>query len=299
EIGSHKLSRGYLSELRDAGVEIRPFHTRQGFGNRFQLNFRNHRKIVVVDGRTAHVGGHNVGDEYLGKNPKMGHWRDTHVKVEGPAALAVQLSFIEDWYWATRQVPELNWVPQAADGEDVNVLVLPSSPADTLETAGLLFAHAINSANRRIWISSPYFVPDHAIMSALQLASLRGVDVRVLIPDKSDHYLVYLAAFSYFDEAKHTGVKFYRYQDGFLHGKVALVDDVTSAVSTANLDNRSFRLNFEITLVFVDTAVAAQVEEMFLEDFSRSRQMVPGEYDATSFWFKLAVRFARLTAPIL
>ena len=299
EVGSYKLPRKYLADLREAGVEAFNFHTRKGPRNRFQINLRNHRKIVVADGHTAWVGGHNVGDEYLGKDPKFGHWRDTHLKIEGPAVLAVQLSFFEDWHWATDAVPELNWSPQHIDENGVDVLIVPSGPADKLETAGLMFIHAINSAQERIWIASPYFVPDEAVMGALQLAGLRGVDVRILIPDQPDHLLVYLAAFSYFDEARSTGVKIYRYTDGFLHQKTMLVDRNVAAVGTANFDNRSFRLNFEITAFVADEDFASEVERMFLDDFALSREVQPGDYSDRSFWFRLAVRLSRLAAPVL
>jgi cardiolipin synthase len=298
EVGSHDLPKRYKNELRDAGVEIYDFHTRKGPGNRFQINFRNHRKIVVVDGRLAWIGGHNVGDEYLGKDPKFGHWRDTHMRIEGPAVLAAQLSFVEDWHWATGGLPELDWTPKPPPDGNVRVLVLPTGPADELESASLMFTQAINTATKRIWIASPYFVPDESVMSALQLAGLKGVDVRVLIPDKPDHYLVYLAAYSYFNDASATGAEFYRYMDGFLHEKVMLIDDDIATVGTANFDNRSFRLNFEVTAVVIDSAFAADVEAMFEEDFSRSRKMEPGEYDEKSFLFRLGVKLARLTAPV-
>lgn len=298
EVGCHHLPAAYGDELRAAGIEVHRFNTRKGLRNRFQINFRNHRKVVVVDGRIAWLGGHNVGDEYLGKSAKFGHWRDTHVRIEGPAALAAQLSFVEDWHWATDAIPELTWTPVRAPAADVPVLVVPSSPADELETAGLMFVHAINSARERIWIASPYFVPDEAVAHALQLAGLRGVDVRILIPDKPDHLLVYLAAFSYFDEARRTGVQFYRYSDGFLHEKVMLIDGSSATVGTANFDNRSFRLNFEITAVMADPAFAKLVEQMFEEDFAHSRLVAADEYTGKPFWFKLAVRLARLTAPV-
>ncbi len=299
EVGSHDLSKSYKQELGAAGVQLCDFHSRKGPRNRFQINFRNHRKIVVVDGKVAWVGGHNVGDEYLGKDPKMGAWRDTHARIEGPAVMAVQLSFVEDWHWAADAVPEVSWQPQPVDTGDIDVLVVPSGPADALETAGLMFVHAINSATDRIWIASPYFVPDESVIGALQLAGLRGVDVRILIPDKPDHLLVYLAAFSFFDEASRTGVKIYRYTEGFMHGKSALVDDAVAAIGTANFDNRSFRLNFEITAFFSDSAFAAQVERMFEDDFARSREMVAADYEDRPFWFKLAVRLARLASPVL
>jgi len=298
EVGSIDLPRAYLDELRAAGIDARPFNTRKGPRNRFQLNFRNHRKVVVVDGRVAWVGGHNVGDEYLGRDPEFGHWRDTHVRITGPSALGAQLSFAEDWHWASGKVPDVSWAPIASEERDVPVLIVPSGPADELETANLMFVHAINSAKERIWIASPYFVPDRPVITALQLAALRGVDVRILIPDKADHLGVYLAAFSYLDETQNVGVKIYRYGDGFLHEKVMLIDDAVSTVGTANFDNRSFRLNFEITAVIVDEDFASRIEAMFDEDFAKSRLMEKGEYDAKPWWFRFGVRVARLTAPV-
>jgi cardiolipin synthase len=299
EIGSHDLSDSYKNELREAGIEVYDFHTQKGSRNRFQINFRNHRKVVVVDGKVAWIGGHNVGDEYLGRDPKFGHWRDTHMRIEGPAALAVQVSFIEDWYWATGEiVPGVVWMPTAPENGDKKVLIVPSGPADKLETASLMFHHAINSAKERIWIASPYFVPDDAILEALQLAGLRGVDVRILIPDKADHLLVYLAAFSYFDDASRTGVRFFRYTNGFLHQKVMLIDNTTATVGTANFDNRSFRLNFEITGVVADPPFAEEIEQMLKNDFAHAREMTKSDVDDRSFWFKLSTRLARLTSPV-
>lgn len=298
EVGSHDLPNEYKDELRAAGVEMYGFHTRKGPRNRFQVNFRNHRKIVVVDGDVAWIGGHNVGDEYLGKDPKFGHWRDTHVRIEGPAAVAAQLSFFDDWHWATNEILELDWTARKSESGDVPILIIASGPADELETAHLMFIHAINSAVDRIWISSPYFVPDEAIMSALQLAGLRGVDVRILIPDNPDHMLVYLAAFSYFEDAVSTGVKFYKYTNGFLHQKALLIDENVSSVGTANFDNRSFRLNFEITAMFADLDFTAQVEQMFKKDFENSRLVGRDELHEKSFLFKVGVRLARLTSPV-
>jgi cardiolipin synthase len=298
EVGSHDLPKAYLRELEAAGIEVSAFNTRKGPGNRFQLNFRNHRKVVVVDGKVAWVGGHNVGDEYLGLDPKFGHWRDTHVRIEGPSALGAQLSFAEDWYWATDRRVDVTWEPTASNRGDLPVLILPSGPADEYETANLMFVHAINLATERIWIASPYYVPDRPVITALQLAAMRGVDVRILIPDEPDHLAVYLAAFTYLDEAGQSGVRFYRYQDGFLHQKVMLVDHSLATVGTANFDNRSFRLNFEITAAVSDTDFAAQVQDMLEKDFDRSRLMSPGEYDAKPWWFRFAAKVARLTAPV-
>lgn len=299
EVGSHSLPASYLEAMRAEGIEAVNFHSRKGPGNRFQINFRNHRKIVLVDGKTCWIGGHNVGDEYLGNGPKFKHWRDTHIKITGPANLPVQLSFLEDWHWATDQIIELDWQAALTRQGDQRILIIPSGPADKLETAGLMFTHAINSARNRIWIASPYFVPDEGIISALQLAGLRGVDVRILIPDEPDHKLVYLAAFSYFRQAGKSGVKFYRYTKGFMHQKAMLVDDDVSAIGTANFDNRSFRLNFEITAMITDDDFNTEVERMFLEDFANSRIMQPDELASKPFWFRFLVRLARLTAPML
>ena len=299
EMGSHGLPGSYLDELRAAGVEVSAFNTQKGPGNRFQINFRNHRKVVVVDGRVTWVGGHNVGDEYLGRDPAFGHWRDTHIRIEGPAAMGTQLSFLVDWYWATDQIIDLPFVPSAAAGADTDVLILPTGPADDLESATLMFTHAINSARQRIWIASPYFVPDLGLLNALQLAGLRGVDVRIMIPDMPDHYLVYLAAFSYLEDAGRTGVRFFRYTDGFLHEKVMLIDDSVATIGTANMDNRSFRLNFEITAAIAGNAeFIDEVEAMFMNDFEHSREVPSNELASKPWWFRFLVQLARLTSPI-
>ena len=299
EIGSHQLPRSYLRDMQISGIVTSPFHSTRGKANRFQLNFRNHRKIVVVDGKIAYVGGHNVGDEYLGRHPQFGPWRDTHVKVEGPVVQAVQYCFVEDWYWATRAIPELNWeLNRAVDGNE-NALIIASGPADRLETCGLMFVQAINAAIERVWIASPYFVPDLQTISALKLAALRGVDVRILLPEKPDHRTVWLASFSYYQNTLTNDIKLYRYTAGFLHQKVFLVDASCAAVGTANLDNRSFRLNFEITLLNYDPGFVNAVKAMLETDFAGSRPVTMEEYSKRSFFFKLAVRSARLLAPIL
>lgn len=298
EVGCRKLPSAYLAALRRAGVHISRFNTARGWLNRFRLNFRNHRKIVVVDGREAFVGGLNVGDEYMGRNPRFGPWRDTHVRVEGPAVQCIQLAFLEDWHWATHTVPSLDWTPRRAATGDMPVLVLPTGPADDVETCTLFFLLALNAARHRIWIASPYFVPDRQVISALQLASMRGVDVRIILPEKPDHLLVWLSSFSYVEETEPFGVKFYRYQPGFMHQKVMIVDNSVATIGTANFDNRSFRINFEITLLFGDDAFAAEVRQMLVEDMRHCREVTSRELTERSMWFKMAVNIARLMAPI-
>jgi cardiolipin synthase A/B len=301
EIGSRNFHRtGLYRQLRQTGVQVAAFNTTQGRRNRFQLNFRNHRKIVVVDGQTAWVGGHNIGDEYLGLDPRIGDWRDTHIRLQGPAVLGVELAFATDWRWATQN--SLTMVrPDADHGScgNENVLVFPSDPASILEQAGLMFLQVIVAARQRIWIASPYFVPDRSIVSALQLAALRGVDVRVIIPDEPDGPVVGMANWSFTRELLPAGVKVYRYQGGFMHQKVLLMDDHLAGIGTANFDNRSFRLNFEITLLVDGKRFATEVAGMLETDLSRCREVTLADIAAKPAWFPLGMGAARLFSPVL
>jgi cardiolipin synthase len=299
EVGSAKMTRAYLHELEQAGVHVTGMKTTRGWTNRAQLNFRNHRKIVVVDGREAYVGGHNVGDEYVGRHTRLTPWRDTHMRIEGPAVLATQLAFVEDWHWATQSVPQFEWQPHPASNSDRIVFVLPSGPADNYETCGLFFTHLLNCAKRRIWIASPYFVPDEGIVAALKLATMRGVDVRVLIPGLADKWFIKLAAMSYVPRVTQAGVKMYEYAPGFLHQKAIVIDDDISVIGTANFDNRSFRLNFEISVVTIDEAFAREVQSMFEDDFSTSHLMCAEELANRKLTARIGAQVARLFSPIL
>lgn len=298
EIGSHKLPRSYKRELEKAGVEVSSFSGNRSRLGRFRLNFRNHRKIVVVDGKWAAVGGLNVGDEYLGRDKKLSPWRDTHVALEGPVVQGVQLSFVRDWFYGCNEIPGVTWTPTPCD-EDRNALVLASGPADELETCGLLFTHAIESAEERVWIATPYFVPDGRVLGALQLAALRGVDVRILMPRQSDSLFFKYVPYAYLPDVERAGVKVYLYEPGFMHQKVLLVDDDYAAVSTANFDNRSFRLNFEITVLFADAGFAHDVAQMLEDDFARSTQITQEEMEDHSYAFQFATQATRLLAPVL
>ncbi|TVP56962.1 MAG: cardiolipin synthase [Halomonadaceae bacterium] len=299
EIGSHQLPNSYIQALTEAGVNVHRFHSTRGRGNRLQLNFRNHRKVVVVDGQQGWLGGLNVGDEYLGRHEQIGPWRDTHLRIEGPAVQKMQLSFVEDWHWATESILALPWEPRPSDTGNIPTLILASGPADRFDTASLMIQQAIHAAQERFWISSPYFVPDEGVQGMLKLAALGGVDVRILIPEQSDFRLVDQAAHAFIEPLLQAGVRIYRYQDGFLHGKAFLVDTQGAAVGTVNLDNRSFRLNFEITAIAIDEDFAADVEGMFLEDFARSRPMQVADREERTFWSRLLSRAAYLFAPVL
>ena len=297
KVGSHKLPRAYIASLRAAGVECHPFGPNRYWRSRFQVNFRNHRKVVVSDGKTALIGGLNVGDEYLGRDPKFGEWRDTHLRLRGPTVQAVQLSFLEDWFWAVKRSPELLWETDAEPADQV-AAVIPTGPADPVDSWQLIVAEAANSSRARLWIASPYFVPDEGVLTALQTAAIRGVDVRILIPEEADHILVWLSAFSYYEQSIPYGVRIFRYQRGFLHQKVLLIDDRMAAVGTANLDNRSFRLNFEITGFSPDPKFVAEVSGMLTTDFTRAREVSVAEFTGKPFLFRAACRAARLMAPI-
>ena len=299
EVGSYGLPSSYAEALRAAGVKVSSFRPNQGWRHRFQLNFRNHRKIVVVDGRTGWVGGHNVGDEYLGKDPAFSPWRDTHLRLEGPAVTQLQAVVISDWYWATREIPSLDWEPHAAVDADQRVMILPSAPSQRLETAGLLFTMALHSARERIWLSAPYFIPDEAVMKALELAALRGVDVRIITTGTPDSWPVYLAAFHYIDQLRDLGIRFYAYRPGFLHGKAMLIDDEAASVGTANFDNRSFRLNFEVTALVADREFAKTMQAMFERDFAHAEIIDPSEVERKPLLWRFGVKLSRLAAPVL
>lgn len=298
EIGSFGLPRSFFDELRQAGAQVSDFHTRQGRWNFLQLNFRNHRKLAVFDHQVAFVGGFNIGDEYLSTEGEFGAWRDTQVKVRGPAATEVEMVFLSDWVWATKRKREKPVFELSQSGQ-IPVLTVPTGPTDERGRCSLFFLELIASATQRLWIASPYLVPDESLRAALRLAALRGVDVRILIPEKPDSRIVGLAAKFYLPELLREGVRVFRYQKGFLHEKVVLVDERLSTVGSANLDNRSMRLAFEITLAFAHPGFASQVRAMFEKDFQDSLEVKKYElYDLPPHQ-RLGASFARLFSPLL
>lgn len=303
-IGARGVPESYWQTLRDAGVSVQEFHLRRGLLPRvMRINYRNHRKLVAADGQRAIIGGPNVGDEYLGLNPRFGAWRDTALEIAGPAAKVAQAAFVVDWLWAGGDEDAVRRNPmqpeEAGREATVPVHIMPTGPADTQPACSLMLIHVINTAKERLWLTTPYFVPDLDVLSALKLAALRGVDVRVLIPDKPDHKIVWIAGFAYADEIKNAGVKVYRYHAGFTHQKVILADDEVALIGTVNWDNRSLHLNFENTVVVFDKSFCANVEKMLEKDFDHSTL-----YDENSFaGYSPVVRYlaptTRLLAPLL
>jgi cardiolipin synthase len=299
KIGSRKLSRTYLKSLRNHGIKVRGFGSTPRKGNRFQINFRNHRKILIVDGKIAFMGGLNIGDEYLGKNPHFGSWRDTHLKIRGAAVQCLQSVFLGDWYWVTKKIPQVCWQVEQSSTDNQTVLILPTGPADRLDNCNLFFLSLIERAQNRLWIASPYFVPNNSLLNALKLAALRGVDVRIILPNRPDRLTVYLCSFSYYTELEAVGIKLYRYRSGFMHQKVILIDRELAGVGTVNLDNRSFFLNFEVMTFSLAPDLIESVETMLQSDLNASRAINFNTYQQKPFWFKLAARVSRLLAPIL
>jgi cardiolipin synthase len=298
-VGSMGLPDAYVRQLRAAGVNIVDPKRARGPKTRLRINYRNHRKTVIADGVVGFIGGHNVGDEYLGLDPVYGRWRDTQAELRGPVVSQLQLIFAEDWHYATGEVivDSLHW-EAGRHPDDMTALIVATGPGDSFDTGSMVFFAAIVQARRRIWVASAYFVPDMDTLVALKHAALRGVEVRVLVPDVVDHWMPWLAAFAYFDEVMEAGVEIWRYTDGFMHQKAILVDDRLAAVGTANMDNRSFRLNFEAMALFPDPRAAAAVEAMLVDDFAHAYRLTKrlGEQSRV---VRLGAPVARLFAPLL
>jgi cardiolipin synthase len=302
DVGSAGLPRTYVDRLRAAGIHVASFNHRHPFLRVYgpaRINYRNHRKIVVADGLDAWVGGHNVGVEYLGEDPRFGRWRDTQVHVRGPAALACALVFREDWEWATGEAIQLPNPDAVDEPGDQSVLVMPTGPADKLEDCAIAFTDVISKAEKRVWIVSPYFVPDLDVRTALYAAVLRGVEVRVLLPHKPDHLLVWHASNAHANAMVEHGVEIYRYQQGFLHEKVILVDEQIAGVGTVNFDNRSFAINFELTLWFTHPQMIADVEAMLTIDLSNSRLTTKEDVEAVPLYKRFLAQAAKLFSPML
>lgn len=298
-VGSYGLTRTYQQRLRAAGAEIAARRLRPWPPWRLQINFRNHRKCVIVDGTSGFLGGHNVSDAYVGRGRHFTHWRDTHVGMRGPVVSQLQLAFLEDWHWATGDslAGQLSWQTEAQPAA-MTGLIAPMGPSDDLDTGTLFFVLAAQQAKSRLWIASPYFVPDGDVSSALAAAALRGVDVRVIVPNNSDHFLLWLAAYAFFDPVRKAGVKVHRYADGFMHQKVVLIDDDLACVGTANLDNRSFRLNFETMAIVHDAGFAGEIAAMMQADLENSTLLERDLREQRAI-VRYGAPFARLFAPIL
>ncbi|WP_243109437.1 cardiolipin synthase [Anaerophilus nitritogenes] len=300
-VGSWRLSRKYLREMKEAGVEIYGFSPVVFPILSRKLNYRNHRKIIVIDGKIGFVGGLNIGDEYLGKNPYLGFWRDSHVKVEGEAVYALQNIFLRDWMFVTKEVISFShrYYPKLSYYGEQLVQMIASGPDTDWQSIMQAYFLIIASAEDRIWINTPYLVPGESIMLALKTAALSGVDVRIILPEKPDHKTVFWASLSHVEELLEAGVKIYQYKKGFIHGKIMLVDGEAASIGTANLDLRSFEINFEVNAFIYDQDIIKEMEDHFLVDIKDSQQIILEEYKNRSIFNKIKESTARLFSPLL
>ncbi|MCA1056734.1 cardiolipin synthase [Rossellomorea aquimaris] len=301
-VGAWQLSKQYINDMKRAGIEVIPFGpVKIPFLNN-KFNFRNHRKIIVIDGNIGFVGGLNIGDEYLGKNPSFGFWRDTHLFVKGEAVRTLQLIFLQDWYYMTNDdflTPGyLN--PEPADAtNDGGVQMIAGGPDNELSVLKNIFFSMITSAQKSVWVASPYFIPDEDIFSALKIAALSGIDVRLLVPHKPDKRIVFHASRSYFPELLEAGVRIYEYQKGFMHSKIVIVDNELASIGTSNMDMRSFHLNFEVNAFLYKTSSTHSLVAEYKNDLEDSVELSHDEFQKRHLGYRILESTSRLMSPLL
>lgn len=309
-VGSIRLKRSYIRELKEAGIDVvqysyflAPLLSRINT----QINYRNHRKIVVIDGEVGFIGGINIGDEYLGKGP-LGYWRDTHIMVKGDFVLGLQGVFFDDFITIKKANKEFtfydedvqNYFPSTGDGDGKLMQLVKCGPDSKFSAIQQSVLKMINMATDHIYITTPYFVPPSCIIEALKVAALGGIDVRILFPGRYDHITVYYASRTYLAELMRCGVKVYFYDDdSFVHAKVMAVDSKICTVGTANMDIRSYELNYEINAVIYDSEITVMLEEHFYEDIQHSTVFSIEEYDSSPLYVKLFEAITRLFSAIL
>lgn len=302
EMGSRGVHKRHFKALLAVGGEVEVFFPSILPMINPRLNFRNHRKVVVVDGRIGYVGGFNVGDEYLGLNKKFGYWRDTHLRIEGSAVHPLQTRFILDWNQAsTKQRIHYSerYFPIIPKKGDVALQIISSGPDTEWQVIKNNYLKLITHAKRYIYIQSPYFIPDESFLDAVRVAALSGVDVRIMIPNKPDHMFVYWATYSYVGQLVQAGAKVYNYEKGFIHAKMIVVDDEAATVGTANIDVRSFSLNFEINTMIYDRKIAHQLAEIFEQDILDCSELTAEAYNNRTTVIKFKESISRLLSPIL
>lgn len=303
DFGSRDISDEFFRDLKAGGVEAYPFFKVHIPTIASRLNYRNHRKIIVIDGRVGFVGGINVSDRYVNKKTDILYWRDTHVKIVGPAVLSLQYHFLADWNFCAQQdvQPDEIHFPPATEipKGDSLVQIVASGPDYPNPSIMLCYFTAIVNARERVYITSPYFIPNNSIYDALKKAALSGKDVRLLVPGISDSYFVNAASESYYEELLTCGVKIYRYEKGFIHAKTIVADDNLAIISTANMDFRSFEFNFEIGAVIYGERVCNELTEVFLNDLKDSSQITLHDWEQRSHWTVVKSKVARLLSPLL
>jgi cardiolipin synthase len=300
-VGSYSLSKAYLNKLKDIGVEVYPFLPFR-FG-RFlsSLNYRNHRKIIVVDGVIAFTGGINISDKYLKGDKNLGKWHDMHLSLKGPSVAFMEQVFVWDWFMVSQKKLPVDFFHYTAPDPSANsvVQVVHSGPDDVFPNIEQTFLSMINGAQHYIYITNPYIIPSNEILKALQIAALSGIDVRLLISDKSDSKLVNWTVRSYFDSFLKSGIRIFLYPYGFLHSKIVVCDDSIATVGTANIDVRSFEHNYEINAVVYDSSTATLLRKSFMADCNASEELKRDAYYKRPVIDKLIEGAARVFAPVL
>lgn len=318
-MGGRFMPERIWKDLRAGGVLVGEFFP--AFLGRLQLrvNYRNHRKIVVIDGKVGYVGGFNIGREYISRDPKFGYWRDTHLKIQGSAVYSLQIRFALDWNYAVKENLFKNGgyfgLDESFDekacssdplrdisGEDktlAQVQIISSGPDASNRQIRNNYLQLFNNAKKHIYIQTPYFVPDDAVLSSLKMAAESGVDVRLMIPCKPDHPFVYWASYSYVGDLLAVGARCYTYENGFLHAKGVMADSLVSCYGTANMDIRSFELNFEVNATIFDAEITCRLEKAFLEDLKQCREITKERYESRTMWIRMKEQCSRLLSPLL
>lgn len=302
-VGCLDLSDRYIEDLKKAGVQMEPFLPVIIPLLSNKVNFRNHRKIIVIDGRVGFMGGLNIGDEYLGKDKYFGYWRDTHLWIEGEAVRTLQLIFLQDWYYMTNKNllsdQQLLSIQPVYKHDLGGVQVVAGGPDHQWEIIKHLFFSMIASAKKSIWIASPYFIPDEDILSALKVASLSGLDVKLLVPSKPDKRLVFYASRTYFPELMEAGMRIYAYNRGFMHSKIIIVDGELASIGSSNMDMRSFHLNFEVNCFLYKSESVQKLVDDFEEDLMFSDELLYEQFKNRPLRKRLLESICRLASPLL
>ncbi len=299
-VGSWKLKKEYIKDLKESGVEVHPFFPVIFPVLSRELNYRNHRKIIIVDGKIGFLGGLNIGDEYLGNNSYLGFWRDTHIKIQGEAIYSLQNIFLKDWkFVSNNNVLDKEYYPKLEYYGEQLIQITSSGPDSNWQSILQAYFTMISTAEDRIWITTPYLVPDESIMMALKTAALSGIDVKIIIPSKPDHFLVYWATKANLEELLQAGVNIFTYETGFIHSKILLVDGIGGSIGTANLDIRSLKINFEVNAFIYDTEVINRLEKDYTKDLEDSKQIILEEYYKRSTSSKFLESLGKLLSPLL
>ena len=300
DVGSWKLKKPFFKEMRDSGIQAYSFLQVRFPNLTSKVNYRNHRKILIIDGNTGFIGGVNIADRYKKGSEKYGIWRDTHVKIEGDAVNTLQTVFLTDWFFVSQtEIHDRKYFPTKESMGQKMVQIVASGPDSDWPAIMMGIFQAIASASKYAYIATPYFMPSESVLLALKTAALGGVDVRIVIPERSDAFVTLLSSRSFIREMLDADVKFYFYQKGFLHSKVMIIDDSLGVVGSANMDFRSFEQNYEATAFIFDELTAMELKKMFLEDLKESREVTLEDWPLRPKIQKIKESFARLVSPLL